>query len=304
KKRKKMGIKHWSHEHDELQMRNYDDFPCDDDQLLLCDACGKDVEGPTYVCSEDAYAFALHESCFESSASYPPQVLHPNLHPHPLLLMSAYPDRPFLHGYVCAVCHYLSCGFLFRCGECDFNVDVHCASMREIDCVNLWSERKIGITHFIHPNHYLESFHSTLPHVYCQFCSGEIRGAAFGCCDCGVSLHDSCAQLGGAIEHPYHPDHSLYVHRLMEHDLQCSACRSPLVPQSSYTAYYCCSKCKFHLHLSCAKRYLYSSPLKHKCHPHNLYYMEKRARKGLSCIASAVGKPLHIDQDYFKTFEV
>ncbi|KAJ4824353.1 hypothetical protein Tsubulata_009405 [Turnera subulata] len=89
-------------------------------------------------------------------------------------------------------------------------------------------------------------------------------------------------KLPQEILHPYHPRHPLRIYEAKEHEnLDCDACRSLLtdiflMPSHAYR----CSICGFHLHFLCAKRYLFISPLKHKCHQHILHYMEKKLLVG------------------------
>ncbi|KAJ4842316.1 hypothetical protein Tsubulata_047999 [Turnera subulata] len=209
----KMGIKHWSHQHEDLQF--HDESADTEHQPEICNGCGKQLEGtPRYVCHKFRCSFGLHETCFRSS--YPEQVLpHPDLHAHPLLLLSGYPARSLYNGYVCNGCNRLSYGFVYRCGECDFNLDVQCALLMQEEIQSHSREEAAkqptrSLQHFSHPNHHLTFFTSSTRKINCKACGGEIAGGGYVCCDCGVGIHESCSELTLEIQqHPYHPHHPL-----------------------------------------------------------------------------------------------
>ncbi|KAJ4823734.1 hypothetical protein Tsubulata_042623 [Turnera subulata] len=302
-----MAIKHWSHEHGlhlyDKSNHHYSSspfpvkyyYPSVDaflkgiHQPYNCCGCDEALESrPHYacnVCSEPQCYFALCESCFsESSSSYPQQVHdHPDHHhPHPLLLLSSYPGRPFRYGYICDGCNCMSRGFVYRCGDCDFNLDIQCAisSKPEThDQVESWIPRT-SKQHFIHPDHQLRSFFNyRVETLHCELCGDKIRGAAYGCCDCGVNLHDYCAELALKMLHPYHPHHPLRAYTPKQPYEQpegcCRACRDPF----DSTTIYGCLICRFHLHASCAAKSLLTLPMKHERHQHCLHFLRHKRWK-------------------------
>ncbi|KAJ4847726.1 hypothetical protein Tsubulata_046297, partial [Turnera subulata] len=154
-----MGIKHWSHEHDGLQLEIYR-YGDGDSWIGFCCGCSRELGGPSYLCREFGCFFRLCESCFQSS--YPPQVPHHPLHPpHPLVLTTRYATWSTDNGYICDGCDCFLVGFVYRCEECDFNLDVNCALLMNNNRILESSKPKAARRtkqHYIHPDHLLALF--------------------------------------------------------------------------------------------------------------------------------------------------
>ncbi|KAJ4824354.1 hypothetical protein Tsubulata_009406 [Turnera subulata] len=270
-----MGLKHWSHEHAQLQLEIITDTDYNP-WTAFCNGCRKILGGPSYLCKELGCFFRLCESCFQSS--YPHQVPHHPLHPaHPLVLLSG-------GCYICDGCDCFTIGFVYRCEEegCDFNLDVHCALLmnnQTIESSKPKAARRRTKQHYIHPDHHLTLFNCKLPHIYCTLCGAPIIGAGYGCCECGENMHESCVELTQEIRHPYHLNHPLraYIPGLENPppDGCCAACHASL--DDSRTMYQCLF-CRggFRLHSSCAAKSLFTAPMRHERHQHWIHYVQDK----------------------------
>ncbi|KAJ4848764.1 hypothetical protein Tsubulata_038709 [Turnera subulata] len=280
---KGMGIKHWSHQHDGLQLEIYTNTLYNP-WTSFCYGCSKRlrVGDPYYFCRELDCYFRLCESCFESS--YPPQVRHHPLHPpHPLvlvLLSGNSPDGFMRKDYTCDGCDCLSTGFVYRCEEgCDFKLDVGCAILMNSQIIEPSKPRAARRTkqHYIHPDHHLTLFTCKLPDIHCTLCGDEIIGAAYGCCECRAYLHESCSELTLEIRHPYHWNHPLRSHKpggVENPDGYCGACRAGFASASGI--FYQCLICRARLHTSCVAKSLFTAPMKHEGHEHWIHYVNEK----------------------------
>ncbi|KAK6243277.1 hypothetical protein QUC31_009686, partial [Theobroma cacao] len=114
----KMQVEYFNHEH---PLDFHEVF--EENGKPTCQVCKLEICGPSYVCKTCGY-WCLHKACYE----LPPEVLNP-LHPHPLSLLTRYPD--ILPGrFKCDECGDISEGFVYFCFECrQFKVDVKCGGL-------------------------------------------------------------------------------------------------------------------------------------------------------------------------------
>ncbi|KAJ4840333.1 hypothetical protein Tsubulata_050720, partial [Turnera subulata] len=110
--------------------------------------------------------------------------------------------------------------------------------------------------HYIHPDHLLALFNCKHPKIYCTLCGDPIAGAGYGCCECRVYLHESCAELTQEIRHPYHGKHPLRAYK----------------PSGVEKPHGLCVACRASLHSSCAAKSLFAPPMKHERHEHWIHY--------------------------------
>ncbi|KAJ4829512.1 hypothetical protein Tsubulata_040194 [Turnera subulata] len=287
-----MGIKHWSHGHD-LKLGHVSEFTelaggkkgCTD-----CSRCFETIHGRAFLCKKDDCSFMIDESCFGISKDQ--ELLHP-LHPHPLLL--TFKLNPLLlRPSICAGCDSLCAGFIFQCEMCDFTLDVHCAlskdqSHRQRNEAHAFQQnnKPTTIQHFLDP-HSLRLFYFR-GEVICKIClgsipdpaygypecqSGPVTRLAYGCLHCKTCLHISRAEFPKEIQHPYHPQHPFRVSPVTDFEepnllSKCKVCRGYLYGKPLYQ----CLPCRLALHMDCAYKTLFSSPLNHECHNHALYYV-------------------------------
>ncbi|KAH6796532.1 hypothetical protein C2S52_021086 [Perilla frutescens var. hirtella] len=137
-------------------------------------------------CSECKYF--LHWACF----NIPPELpSHPLLHhlDHSLILETP----PKLDLTYCSVCNVYTNGLFYQCTECEFKVDIKCASLPGT------------IKHVAHPHHLkLISRETTRESSYikrlCGACGRNTYADACYRCDiCQLILHSSCALLPAAV---------------------------------------------------------------------------------------------------------
>ncbi|WOG93598.1 hypothetical protein DCAR_0312884 [Daucus carota subsp. sativus] len=110
-------ITHPSHTSHPLVLLPVSTYP---EGLFNCDACLRRGEGFSYHCN--TCDFDLHVVC----AAKPLTVVH-QLHEHPLMLTFKNPYET--KGFACDVCSKIgSKHWLYRCGVCEFDAHLHCAT--------------------------------------------------------------------------------------------------------------------------------------------------------------------------------
>ncbi|XVF82985.1 hypothetical protein PTKIN_Ptkin16aG0096400 [Pterospermum kingtungense] len=128
-------------------------------------------------------------------------------------------------------------------------------------CVDLPTE----INHFCHPQHplILQLNSEGLP---CQICK-RTQGRGFGfvyCCSSGeIVLHVACVDLPTKINYLCHRKHPLILQTVSK-SLACQICEQTKEDGSVY----CCSICKFALHIECVPPLPSPPVIEHKSHQH------------------------------------
>ncbi|KAI4303307.1 hypothetical protein MLD38_038954 [Melastoma candidum] len=257
-----MEVHHFSHEHPLILDRV-------DDSGETCNACSRPIFDQGLACS--SCGFLLHEKC----AMLPRELSH-HLHPqHPLTLV--FDPSQDSESLKCSVCGRTHPGFLYRCNECKYNIDVNCFSKNQMLIPDVSAEKETRkLQHFSH-NHPLRlSYLANQSARNCYFCRLPVSGPAYCCTECrDFTLHKSCSQLPQCFtEHPFHPSHTLRFLHQSPYPALCDACRKPIVGLE-----YHCNICKFDLDLTCLS---ISSSLRHKIHSHPLYYFED-TKLDISC---------------------
>ncbi|KAK5826512.1 hypothetical protein PVK06_021434 [Gossypium arboreum] len=153
----------------------------------------------------------------------------------------------------CSGCGELVSGSSFNCGaKCfacwqrllDFAyLDLDHGIFLHKKCVDLPTE----INHFLHsPDSLILQFNSKpLP---CQMCKKtQVKGFVYRCSPCEVALHITCAELPTKIKHLCHRNHPLFL-KFDPESLPCQICQKT----QDQGLVYCCSICKFKLHIDCA----------------------------------------------------
>ncbi|KAK0600490.1 hypothetical protein LWI29_015463 [Acer saccharum] len=238
-----------------------------------CDCCCEEMSFPGYACESPYCRFYLHKSCAELAE----KISHP-LHPHPLILLSVIPRSfPFI---ICDGCRNLyKKGFTYYCTwSCGFNLHPKCASKQQT------FNKELTLYHFCH-KHALNFCNLSRVSYYkpCCCCKQSISGSAYCCLECEFFIHESCKEIPKQVQHPFHPQHLLLAQAVEvkirrwaygASDWYCNACKS-----SINGVRISCNMCKFHLHVSCANQNRWASPLKHKCHEHNMYYFIVKVKR-------------------------
>ncbi|KAI4338421.1 hypothetical protein MLD38_023485 [Melastoma candidum] len=242
-----MEVRHFSHEHPLILDRV-------DDSGEICIACSRRIFDQGLACS--SCGFLLHEKC----AVLPRELSH-HLHPqHPLTLVFDPPQgSEFLQ---CSVCGRTHPGFVYRCNQCNYNIDINCFSKNQVLIPDVSTEEKNRkLQHFSHNNPLRLSYLAKRSARNCHLCGLPVSGPAYCCTECGnFTLHKSCGQLPQCIqEHPFHPSHPLRLLTQSPYPSKeslCDACRKPIVGFE-----YHCGICNFDLDLTCLS---ISPALRHK----------------------------------------
>ncbi|XP_030543083.2 uncharacterized protein LOC115750074 [Rhodamnia argentea] len=222
---------------------------------VFCRGCKMEIsEEEAYGCRE--CNFFLHEACAKA-----PQVVenHP-FHPEHRLHLRCRPGDLFrkTEDPACRICETRS-SIGYSCHNCKFFLDLSCviSIMACEDDEEREDSRKRSPSSMnrslesLH-RHQLSSYHSkTQTKIKCDICDGHIpSGDFFGCSDCTLFLHASCAQPPMEIQHYLHPEHTLTFAKCPgEKEHQCPICEYPV--RSEYHCY-TCEMCDFFIHQTCA----------------------------------------------------
>ena len=221
---------------------------------ILCEACREYCDGQAYVCSRE-YCDGLIHSCSEgcryslhvSCAKLPQHVQSPFHPPHPLTLK---PHDPYHHGdlFKCDGCtkHYK--GFVYRCEDCNFQLDRECAFMtvKVIEEGGQWKEQLLTHPYHHHPLLLLDKVpaNERYKRTVCLAHCSDHHHSTYGCIPCRLIIHDgSCFErkLPPQIQHFYHP-HPLTLSTALsdQEDNTCKACYEKF----TRVWYYSCEQCK------------------------------------------------------------
>ncbi|XP_059656809.1 uncharacterized protein LOC132303532 isoform X2 [Cornus florida] len=223
----------------------HDLIPCDITKgifIFSCSACGLCIEGTVYVCFQ--CKFLLHKSC----AELPLRIKHPFHPPHPLVL--DYTNSSV--NYQCKACKCSVLGFKYLCRECDFEMDVTCASLT-------YSTLKFEIHK--HPlaifNDPTFTKRKTDSSVQCNSCENFKGFPFFRCVPCDFSIKLCCfIMLPHKFKHSHHR-HSLTLtysfikdYSVDDEDSEyyCDICEEL---RNMWEPTYYCEDCHYIAHTSC-----------------------------------------------------
>ncbi|XP_040992829.1 uncharacterized protein LOC121239619 [Juglans microcarpa x Juglans regia] len=223
-----MEIQHFSHMHPLVFIEGISE-----NEVIVCRGCEEPISDAAYKCSWYC-SFFLHKSCTELQQ----EIQHP-VHPkHPLVLIAS--ENRACDG--CCKSASKSC-FFYHCGECDFDLDIKCAS-------NWQSSAEDGHQHVFVPIFKQIQF-------TCDICGVDDKGGARVCSICQLLVDIFCARLACTIKIGAHKDHFLTLifcldNQVKEQDdpVLCQLCYKTV--NTKYGAYYC-KECGFVAHLNCAK---------------------------------------------------
>jgi hypothetical protein len=117
----------------------------------------------------------------------------------------------------------------------------------------------------------LDKYNGGMEEVVCPGCQEPAFGPAYKCSfpECTFFLHKSCSeQLSHVIQHPVHPEHSLFLH-LPSSSNCCDVCRK----DCDDSLFYRCFTCDFDVDIKCESRWRISAE---DCHQHSLFLMRKQ----------------------------
>ncbi|KAF3964699.1 hypothetical protein CMV_011046 [Castanea mollissima] len=214
-------IQHFSHEHD---------LKLSDDEVLnneKCNGCVQAIFPPFYSCVN--CRFFLHESC----AKLPRKKRHP-LHQHLLTLFSKSPYY-WTNTFQCYACERYCNGFSYRCGRCNFNLDVPCSLISDI---------------LTHPGHEHRLLLSSIESKHnCSCCDSKIS-PIFRCTTCDFALDFKCATLPQTARYKQH-EHPFTLRYIAEDDsgeYYCDICEEERDPKHWF---YYCANCDYPAHTKC-----------------------------------------------------
>ncbi|TYI03113.1 hypothetical protein ES332_A11G314000v1 [Gossypium tomentosum] len=220
-----------------------------------CYGCRLVLNGPTYFCEECPEVY-LHEKC--AKLSY--EIRHPFHSSHPLNLYTLTDHSIVWRVYFisCDECRDICHGFIYYCEQCNFKLDVKCATLATHKVGGL-EEKEMGrvteLRHFTH-HHKLVLGNCNDPEhkTTCIICELQILGPSYFCPQkmCYYISHESCLRLPQKIQVPFHLNHMLISRQLpniIDSSLECYACTFHL-GWGKFA--YSCEHCDFDLHTICA----------------------------------------------------
>ncbi|KDO36304.1 hypothetical protein CISIN_1g035674mg [Citrus sinensis] len=194
---------------------------------------------------------------------------------------------------VCKGCDDYLKGYRYRCGSCDFELDLDCAIIHpsinwkagsDEECKYYDKDRKEGLRHYSH-------YHPLKPsavgdYVECKLCHKNIRSSSYGCESCMFYIHKLCAELPQNVQHPFHPHRCLTLGAHYKEIYRCEACYFYVNPG----VYYRCDDkyCETYFHLECVSL---KPNIKYEGHQHLLILVENMSYQGKceACHSEIVG---------------
>ncbi|KAA8518178.1 hypothetical protein F0562_015652 [Nyssa sinensis] len=223
-----MELQHFSHDHPLILNEEQKN---DAEEVCCCNGCLEQISGPSYNCNQ--CDFSLHKLC----AELPTEMEHP-MHPdHPLTLLT----NPLFLRCICDVCQGDWKSFTYRCFQCDFDIDIICASLME---------RKIE--HKSHKHPLTPMRRPAL--LFCSACGTKHEGIFYFCTSCGhFWIHRDCASLPSTVKHSDH-DHSLTLAYSIPIEYSnftsyCDICAKEL---NRFCWVFYCAECRYFAHVNCA----------------------------------------------------
>lgn len=176
--------------------------------------------------------------------------------------LSLLDTSPYSSGrFICNICHESSCGPVYHCPDCEFDVHVTCAATAKQQ------------THISHPQHLLHLAQCPTLHHTCDSCGTRIHTLSFRCDMCDFDIHPTCVRAPRYIKHRSHP-HPLTLSKSSTASdlLRCDGCKMPVT-----NLFYRCNipvaglqgSCNYILHQVCA-----SLPSKVKHPKHQQHFLQ------------------------------
>ncbi|KAJ4712692.1 putative Cysteine/Histidine-rich C1 domain family protein [Melia azedarach] len=218
-------LRHFSHQHFLFPLK--DKIKNDD---VLCYACEKLIEGAVYGC--EPCELYLHESC----GKLPREIEHP-FHKHSLVLPEPYSRKE----RECSACYKHCFGFTYRCNDCDFDLDLDCASLQP-------SIEYIGHGHILT---FFEKLYGIPKCIACSFTSSDV--SYLRCVICNFNIHLWCSPLPETIRHKSHQDHHLcLMDSFVDDNYDSQICDVCEEHRDARECVYYCAECNFISEFNCA----------------------------------------------------
>ncbi|XP_052172795.1 uncharacterized protein LOC127788494 isoform X3 [Diospyros lotus] len=222
-----MELLHFSHDHPLILTQEHHDGGL----KVLCNGCRRPISGPSYSCRK--CSFFLHKWCSE----FPREMTHPSHPKHPL---SLFLNPPTSHWTTrCELCESLCNAFIYRCSNCDFNLDLPCAS------ITLRIRRMVE--HESHA-HQLIPIHKPTRFL-CDACGRTHEGESYLCTTCGFWVNQDCASVPTSINLRRHRHPLTLIYSIpYKYGAYCEICSEEL---NRVFWVYCCSECQYFVHVDC-----------------------------------------------------
>ncbi|XP_058207623.1 protein VACUOLELESS GAMETOPHYTES-like [Rhododendron vialii] len=223
-------LQHLGHDHPLMLIKPEE---TDDSWDLSCYGCQQPISisssaSSYYGCKR--CVFFLHKSC----AELPHHMTHPSHPQHPLTLH----PNPIL-GNVCDVCRGSGNRFLYRCYDCDYDIDIKCA------LVVLSIQQ--SIEHTSHPHQLIPMRKEST--FSCDACGIKHEGTSFLCTTCGFWINQKCASSPINLKLNNHHHHTLSLIYILPERHECQICSEEICRRNWA---YSCSECHYRTHLHCA----------------------------------------------------
>ncbi|XP_052170922.1 uncharacterized protein LOC127787101 [Diospyros lotus] len=207
----------------------------------ICAICwntlGRGLEA--YSCS--GCDFWMDKSCVKLQ----PEIRHP-FHPqHPLRLLPKAPHN--YTEYLCAACGVRQTKTSYHCSNCDFSLDLRCASLQPPKTTT--TSRIIQpIINSIHPHPLIPCSSSSPYNFDCSYCWLPLEGTFLVCLHCHLFLHQSCFEFPKEISHS-HPIDQHHHPFTFQRDSgnTCNFCDQRITKGFSFQ----CRKCHIFLDFRC-----------------------------------------------------
>ncbi|KAG4181229.1 hypothetical protein ERO13_A10G214000v2 [Gossypium hirsutum] len=221
-------LSHFSHVHPLI----FNDEKSHESEEVYCCACGELVSGPRFSCME--CGFHLDKNCAEA----PAEMDHPFHRKHNLKLRSSSPyveDNP-----ICGFCNNICENFVYHC-SCNLVFHIKCAFLSYKILEKNFRELVDQYPLISSKCHSQE-----LERVQCFACQKSLLDSDYISPYSGFYLHKKCFELPLEINHPSHRYHSFFLQFNTDH-LPCQMCQE--IQHQGLV--YCCSLCKFVIHIKC-----------------------------------------------------
>ncbi|XP_010529595.1 PREDICTED: uncharacterized protein LOC104806404 [Tarenaya hassleriana] len=231
-----------------------------------CYICKKHVQNHGLRCMQCKKMF--HVKC----VSVPRDLEHRHHHEHKLTLMDGLPyiSRKYIQSeYSCDVCEGMikeaAHVHVYGCNECKLYAHIECLLSKEDGfkhfSSSLWP-KKYNDKRQEDSSHSIDEIKKTIhdhplrlkdhgANKLCQMCMLQINGQAYACEDChgdNFWVHEKCAALPQTLDdHPFHPNHKLYLTRRSDTFVVCEVCG-----YASLGFHFSCRACRFVIDVKCA----------------------------------------------------
>ncbi|PPD73335.1 hypothetical protein GOBAR_DD29738 [Gossypium barbadense] len=227
-----MSLQHFSHQHPLvfIESRGHEI------EKVNCSGCGELVSGSSFACVE--CGFYLDKQCAEA----PVEMDHPFHRNHNLNLLAR---NPYKTGAgTCDFCRKPCENFVYHC-SCNLDFHIKCALFSH----SIAEKRDAEFQDIarIDPSIITGNVTEELKKVQCFACWKPLLDSVYFSPNCGFYLHAKCVDLPAEINHLFHQEHPLFL-QFNSQRLSCKICQKPQRPGFVY----CCSLCKFALHIHCA----------------------------------------------------